>query len=360
MTDQGSSVPKKIVYVMGAGATQAEVSFRGGEPLNLLMRDNTKLGEGIATRIMKKSRLKKPLGIEDEVDIEKLISLLWSTGNKKDRDNAIKLRELYYKEIVEGRNQADVLNKPALASCLLDMHKNVLFDGKIEALSGVISLNHDNLFHVASQEIHGGLNLGFHFHSTDYTKNEEIPSVIQLHGCFGWINEHPIRVKHLALDGSDSNNLLWIPPTILKESKEYPFNKLSGLSYELLANRCDVLRIVGCSLSQNDWNLISLIFISQHKQFITTGNCYNIELIVDHQNGETVKKEYSYLHNVIPIGYLTDGDFSDYLHEDDNPDHTELDNPFVYWLKKKVLYHMSRSEIDGSTLCSPLKSLVGV
>lgn len=360
MTDQGSAAPKKVVYVVGAGATQAEVSFKGGEPLNLLMGDNTKLGDGIASRIMKKSRLKKPLGIEDEVDIEKLISLLLSTGNKKDREDAIKLRELYYKEIVEGLGQTDVLNKPTLASCLLDMHRNVLFDGKIEVLSGVISLNHDNLFHVASQEINGGLNLGFHFHSEIYTMNEEIPLVIHLHGCFGWINEHPIRVKHLDPGGGDSENLLWIPPTILKESKEYPFNKLSGLSYELLANRCDVLRIVGCSLSQNDWNLISLIFISQHKQFIKTINCYNIELIIGHKDGEKVKKGYSYLHNIIPIGYLNDGDFSDYLQEHDNPDPTELDNPLVYWLKKKVLYHMSRSEIDGSTLCNSLKILVGV
>jgi len=362
MTDQGTGNSKKVVYIVGAGATQGEALFKGGEPFNLLMRDNKKLGgEGIASRVLKKARLKKKLVIDSEVDIEKLISLLSTTGDKKDMGMADKLRDLYRKEIVNGLNKVDILNKPTLALCLLDMHRNALFDGKVESLSGIISLNHDNLFQIASQEIYNGLNLGFHFRSSDFSEKKGIPLIIQLHGCFGWLNEHPIKVRKLGLDDNNSERLLWIPPTILKESKEYPFNKLMGLAYELLLNKCDVLRIIGCSLSQNDWNLISLIFNTQHKQDSEAGDCFIIELIISHENGNQVKKDYSYLHNIIPIGHLRDGDFSDYLLQEQYPqDSSELDNPFMYWLNKKVLYHMSRKEIDETSLCDTLKTLVGV
>jgi hypothetical protein len=48
------SGPKKVVYLWGAGGTQAEVNYLGAHTVNLLMRDSEHLGEGVATRILKR------------------------------------------------------------------------------------------------------------------------------------------------------------------------------------------------------------------------------------------------------------------------------------------------------------------
>jgi len=363
--------PKQVVYLLGAGATQAEVDYQGGEKVNLLMRDLNGLGEGICSRIIKKAKkykeLKIKLGDKNEIDIEKLVSLLANTGIEKYKEVAAEFRRLYYQVILESLAKVEVLEKPELAMGLLDMHRNKHFNEKVEKLSGIISLNHDNLFQVASKKIFGGINLGVEFDSTSFKLEEKAPLVIKLYGSFNWKKALPIRVLELKLpsktkeDTSKSQeDILWIPPSILKESKDYPYNKLMGLAYEMLASKCDILRIIGCSLSQNDWNVISLLFNAQYNQHLCRGNCFKIELIMNQKNGERIKKDCSYFQNIVPIGYLTDGDFDVYkTYEDGNlPKGSELNNPFKYWLKTKVQYHKYRGEIDIDSIDEALKKIM--
>ncbi|HLE17226.1 MAG TPA: hypothetical protein VI728_02965, partial [Syntrophales bacterium] len=147
-------------------------------------------------------------------------------------------------------------------------------------LLGVISLNHDHIFQVASKKVYSGVNLGFNFKSNHFKfVNTDCPLLIHLHGAFNFRKDKPIKVLRLTSKTKYHQNMLWIPPTILKESKDYPFNKMMGLSYELIS-KCDVLRIIGCSLSQNDWNLISLIFSAQNNQYFFKSDCFKIELIM--------------------------------------------------------------------------------
>jgi hypothetical protein len=104
-----------------------------------------------------------------------------------------------------------------LATSLLELHNNKIFS-QIESLSGVISLNHDNLFQLASQKVYKSVNLGFEFQS-DYFKNDntnKIPAIIQLHGSFNWKNILPIEVSRLNTRADTLAIPLWIPPTILK------------------------------------------------------------------------------------------------------------------------------------------------
>ena len=139
---------------------------------------------------------------------------------------------------------------------------------------------------------------------------------------------------------------MWIPPTTLKESKHYPFNKLAALAYELLAERCDVLRVVGASLTQNDWNVLSLIFNAQrHREFVK-GNPFKIELIMPHKFGERIASECAYLRHLTPIGFLTDGEFADYKDQDITPE-SDMANPFGYWLNEKSEFHRTRGDFDG-------------
>jgi len=138
---------------------------------------------------------------------------------------------------------------------------------------------------------------------------------------------------------------LWIPPTILKESKSYPYNKLAALAYELLARHCDLLRIVGTSLTQNDWNVLSLIFNAQRHREMANNEPFVIELIMPQSAGEQIKIDCGYLKNVIPIGFLTDGQFADYKTPENIPAESDLMNPFAYWLSEKRNFH--RTELHS-------------
>lgn len=354
-----ADAPKQIVYILGAGATQAEATHQGGVPINLMMKDSEKLGLGVSSRIKTRINLDRSLEIRNEVDIEKLISLLSASGINDYSDKAEQLRKGYFEEIIKSLDKAEVLNKPELAIGLLEMHNNKTFK-KFESLSGIISLNHDNLFQLASQKVHNCINLGFEFRSEhfEFDNEEKSPLIIHLHGAFNWMNTLPIEILKLTTRSKYDKEILWIPPAILKESKDYPYNKLMGLAYEVLTKKCDILRVIGCSLSQNDWNLISLIFNAQYFQYhFNDKNCFRIELIMDHETGETIKKDYSYLKNLYSIGYLKDGSFSDYKNKVRRS--SEMDNPFKYWLKIKVLYHLKRGEIDLADMGETLKGIIG-
>src|SRR5262245_7115328 len=89
--------PKKVVYLWGAGATQAEADFLWAQVVNLLMLDGDR-GEGISTRILKrKDDDRKAFLAEDlGVDIEKLISLLTASGVDAFAKLASSLREDYF------------------------------------------------------------------------------------------------------------------------------------------------------------------------------------------------------------------------------------------------------------------------
>lgn len=355
---------KKVLYIIGAGATQAEAAHAGHQ-INLLMKNND-LGFGISQRVLDKAvkgrrRIRKILDIEEEADIEKLITLLAATGTMENIEYAEILRKSYYSEIIKSINEAGILYNPELATALLQMHKNSKFSA-IEKLLGVISLNHDNLLQEASQTVHSCINLGFEFTSDDFICNDitQAPFLVQLHGSFSWRRHKSIRIVKIKPDSEYDRSMTWIPPSILKETKDYPFNKLTGLAYELLAD-CDILRIVGCSLSQNDWNLISLIFNAQNAQYNDSKTCFKIELIMDIKDIYFFKKEISYLKNVTPIGQLDDGDFSGYKIQRENQEKpSELDNPFEFWLKTKVKFHISEGQFDTGSTETPLRQIIGL
>src|SRR5713226_1593415 len=105
------------------------------------------------------------------------------------------------------------------------------------------------LLQIASQQVHGSVDLGFPFSSGDFTPatSTDVPPILQLHGSFTWQFGVPPKAVRLRTHSRYPAETIWIPPSILKESRIYPFNKLVGLSYELLAKHCDVLRVVGSS-----------------------------------------------------------------------------------------------------------------
>lgn len=120
--------------------------------------------------------------------------------------------------------------------------------------------------------------------------------LLKLHGSFGWEDAWPILY-------GKGDTTLWIPPGIQKAKERYPFNVLWGLAREMLD--CDVLRIIGCRLAPNDWDLISLIFTTRHANSIRRP--YAIELIDAPLHAAELQERYPYLEiqsllEVEPIG----------------------------------------------------------
>jgi hypothetical protein len=347
--------PKQVVYLWGAGATQAEISYLGAQNVNLLMRDNP-LGYGVATRILQRLPKKRKSSFisEQGTDIEKLISLLAASNAPEYQQLADQIRKLYYEDICTSLAKAKMLSDPKLAIGLLEMHNDEDFKGQ-EELTGLITTNHDGLLQLAAQQVHGHVNIGIPFESDELTHGTSSAPVLQLHGSFTWTFGLPLRVSLLRETSMYLPSTVWIPPAILKESKNYPFNKLAGLAYEILSKRCDVLRVVGSSLTQNDWNILSIIFNAQRHMELTKKSPFRVELIMPQEAGVEIAKDCSYLRNITPIGQLTEGNFADYKDEDtagyrdEDTGSSDMKNPLFYYLKQKIQFHQRRRELGTIT-----------
>jgi len=362
MPTKSNGGPKHIVYLFGAGATQAEVDYLGAQVVNLLMHDSDRLGDGVSTRILRRfaRNWQSFLGEEQDIDIEKLISLLAASGVDKLANLAEKMRRHYFEEIQESLVRAKIVARPQLATGLLEMHTDRRFKSEVETLCGIMTTNHDGLLQIASQNVFGAVNLGFAFSSKEFVpaNSRAVPPVLQLHGSFTWRFALPLDVDTLRSTATYSPKTLWIPPSILKESKTYPFNKLTALAYELLTKQCDVLRVVGASLTQNDWNVLSLVFNAQRHRELVKGSAFKVELIMPHKTGEDIQEECSYLKNTTPVGYLTEGEFADYK-EGLPPPESQLTNVFAYWLKEKIQYHRRRGDFSRSALTPMMAAIAG-
>ena len=117
---------------------------------------------------------------------------------------------------------------------------------------------------------------------------------------------------------------------------------------------CDVLRVVGCRLGPNDWDLISLLFTMRHAGL---GDRPQIEIIDAPTHANKLKLDFPYLDiqsilDVEPIGReiirgLTGRlpqRFQDF--EDEEQEQILRDvgdqNWFDLWLSQKVEYHSSQ------------------
>jgi hypothetical protein len=362
MPDPGLGGPKQVVYLFGAGATQAEAAHVGARPINLLMRTN-ETGEGLSERILKRSgaSAKAFLPQDEGVDIEKLISLLGGSGIDRHTDLAEKMRRLYFDELRKRLVEAKIIRTPRLGTALLEMHKNASFRQDVEDLAGVLTTNHDGLLQLAFQKVFGSVNLGFRFASSelDPTMDDLVPPLLQLHGSFTWTFGVPIEVRRLLGRSKYVVDTVWLPPTILKESKAYPFNRLAAVSYGLLVERCDVLRVIGSSLAQNDWNVLSLIFNAQRHREVVSRSAFKVELIMPHKHGLDIQRECSYLSGLTPIGFLTEGQFEGYKADPPAQD-PEMRNVFAYWLKEKINYHNRRREFGPQPLKGAMATIAGM
>lgn len=313
--------PKKVVYLFGAGATRAEAQYATGMGDGLSLEN---VSEQAIARAKKKANLKDMLSeitIDDIKDIELYISLLESLSTKKYSELASTLRFFFCQSIQKNLKYGNTSITPDLTMALLEMHEKINDE---EKLVGAISLNYDNLLDQAFNEVFKGLNYGIkcRIDRAKYALSEDSPLLIKLHGSFNWKKGfRSVVIDEKQAQSAEQAEMLWIPPSVEKERDTYPFNLLWGKAFQILD--CDILRIVGCRLSQNDWGLISLLFNSQ----LEPGGVYEIQLICSHNGGENIRKRNGFLKNVKILGELKScQDFID----------PPPPNPFESWLRVRL------------------------
>lgn len=222
--------------------------------------------------------------IDNTTDFEQIITFLAQSPSRLHREFASDLRRAFVDvlttRLVEIEN--DLGEPPVhLYEALLDMYD---VKGFQEHLRGVLTLNYDEYIETAitrmGRDIDFGIDIGIE------SLSEQRYRLLKLHGSFGWRHAWPISRQ------DDYEAPFWIPPGILKSKDEYPFNLLWGLARELLD--CDVLRIVGCNLGPNDWDLLSLLFATRHTH-ATRSTPYRIEVIDSPKAAARLREAFPYL-----------------------------------------------------------------
>jgi hypothetical protein len=279
---------ERVVYLLGAGASHACVKAVNSA-YGVLMRH---LGEELASKVRdlveRQYKGKTTLHalannvINENTDFEHVITFLDESSSSLHKMFADDLRDIFEEVLRQRLAQIEAEQGEApvgLYTALLDMHE---VPGFTEELRGFLSLNYDQYLELAIQK------LGLHTVNAGVllSPSPEAKSpirVLKLHGSFGWDHCWPITTSGVST--------LWIPPGIQKAKESYPFNLLWGLARELLD--CDILRIVGCRLGPNDWDLVSLLFTTRHTN--SAGRPYRIEVIDSPDLAAQLQKTFPYL-----------------------------------------------------------------
>lgn len=350
--------PARVVYLLGAGATQG-CAAAAGTAHSLLMSGivdqlRREMREFVAERYAGHVGIERLVNevVEETTDFEQLLTFLEDAPTDSYRELARGLKEIFARvlrerlRVVEGELGG---RHSQLYATLIDMH---LVPGLPERLKGFLTLNYDEFLDHAIHNVHGlgvddGISIGNGRSGADPIR------VLKLHGSFGWASGWPVQL-------STTPPSLWIPPGIRKQKGEYPFNLIWGLARELLD--CDILRMIGCNLGSNDWDLVSLLFTTMHTH--ASSRPYRVEVIGRPQNAERIAKAFPYLEvqsilkledigaSVVTehLGGSGKGIFRELTEEDQQrvveAANVSIRNPFAYWLRLRGEYFMADYELD--------------
>lgn len=341
--------PRRVSYLFGAGATQGAVQYAGSAEQLVMPGLIERLLDSTNNAYVEDFYGHTGLGhlvndvVDDRTDFEHLLTFLADTPSQRYQDFAERLKKVF--STVLRRALANVRselgdNHAALYAALLDMHE---VPGVGEDLVGLLTLNYDNfLEHAIEHSLGRTVDYGVEVANPSSVDGQAPIPVLKLHGSFSWRSIWPIEVAE------ESDVGLWIPPGIRKAKGEYPFNAIWGRARELLD--CDVLRIIGCNLGPNDWDLVSLLFTTMHGR--ESAQPYEIEVIGWPDGAEKLQKTFPYLSSrslleipelgaqfIAELLGMEPTDFSD-LDETDqararDSAKSKITNPFQHWLRLK-------------------------
>ena len=332
-----------VVYLLGAGASHA-CALHQNSKRGLLM---SSLAEPIRSRVRKivvdhsssASIVRFVNDMTDDTDIEHVITFFEDSNSSEHKRFANDLRGVFFQVLQEALDDiSDNSDPPShLYAALVDMHA---VEGADERLRAILTLNYDTLLEHAITQRHDRV-VDYGLSITTQEHDQRIP-VIKLHGSLDWTHTWPVH-----LDGHAAPSLS-IPPGIQKARGDYPFNLLWGLARQTLD--CDIIRIIGCNLGPNDWELVSLLFSAKHTH--SSQRLERIEVIDFPSVGMRLKKLFPYLDvlsllDLSDVGPVIVGELLDtqpmafdMLSETEQMQvitaEKTIENPLWYWLRHRA------------------------
>jgi len=317
--------PRKIAYLFGAGATHAEL--QNFEPdldqkqLGLLVSD-------VSSRVIEKARRNEEYlkGIETvsstsgSLNIELLISLIESSKIDGWENKTRALKKLVQEDI-ENILTKSRTNRFYLHKALFELHEQRITRHREQVL-GLISLNYDDILDQAYKTYYGPPHYCFSL-ERDGPSSKRIP-LLKLHGSFNWKGQL-IRGRTRTIE--------IIPLGLSKSYLHAPYTFIWNRALEILIE-CDTLRVVGCSLSQNDAHLIDLLF----KAHLERDDAFDIEIISPEQTGDGIRRSYGFFPGIKTLTKIEGN-----LIPDPGPP-----NPFKTWLKYKSIAMLGEQRIEGT------------
>jgi hypothetical protein len=315
--------PKKVAYLFGAGATHAE--------LKALKPDLQPETEGLLIRHLSSRVMERARENEDYVqnletvsaaglsNIELLISLIENSRVDGWASKTQILRELVAEDIkailTPYRKGRFYLHR-----ALLRFHRHRAVRSQEEVI-GLISLNYDDVLDRAyRQQLRREPN--YCFTLDDSLQSTNIP-LLKLHGSFNW-SAIQIRGRTRAVE--------IIPLGATKSYLHAPYASIWNRALDLLI-KCDTLRVIGCSLSQNDVHLIDLLF----KAHLERQEAFDIEIIASEKTGRGIRDNYGFFPKIKTLVNIDNL----YFPEEDPP------NPFKEWLKYKSTKMLGEARVKS-------------
>ncbi|MBZ9569416.1 hypothetical protein KJA16_00655 [Patescibacteria group bacterium] len=319
----------KIVYLFGAGATHAEVVNLRKDLSVKFLKENGLLINDVSKRVIKEAqgnsrylkKIKMVSAAEGSLNIELLISL-FEKNRIPDAEYKTDLLKKLVKDDILDKLTDYRLKRFYLHKALLELHSKIKDK---EKLFGIISLNYDHILDEAYKTIFE--------HEPNYCFSlEECKNIplLKLHGSFNW--------KNIIIYGRKKTVPI-IPFGIDKNYLQLPYNFIWGRAMEILID-CDVLRIIGCSLNQNDVGLIDLLF----KAHLAKGKPFEIQIIDFQKVGASIKGNYGFFPEIIKPKDLEDALIAD----ESIHDPSKGGNPFKIWLRAKGM-KMLKEEVIRKT-----------
>jgi len=314
-----SGQKKKVAYLFGAGATHAELVALYPD---LLQEREGLLISHVSSRVIEKAsadtdylhNLETVSATSGSLNIELLISLI---ENSKIHDWASKTQLL--KDLVEEDIKTILtpyrLGRFYLHRALLRLHQHKAIREK-EEIVGFISLNYDDVLDRAYRQYYGEPNYCF----TLDTPSTNIP-LLKLHGSFNW-SAARMRGRRRTIE--------IIPLGSTKSYLHAPYASIWNRASEVLI-KCDTLRVIGCSLSQNDLHLIDLLF----KAHLERQEAFEVEIIASENTGSSIRSNYGFFPQIKTLVVI-----ENLLIPDPQPT-----NPFETWLKYKSLNMLGKARV---------------
>jgi hypothetical protein len=323
--------PKKIVYLFGAGATHAELTtlLPSLPSEDKIQRQVGLLISHVSTRVMRRASLspeflkgvefletrylesvEQVAGASGSMNIELLISLIENSKIHHWERKTRLLRELVQRDIEAILTQAR-RSRFYLHKALFEFHAHPAAKEK-EELFGLVSLNYDDVLDRAYEQFCGPPHYCL---SLERGAPDSVP-LLKVHGSFDWTRGVPIRGRKRRIEiiplGSNKNYL------------HAPYSFIWNRALEILIG-CDTLRVVGCSLSQNDTHLVDLLFKAYLERTPEKMESFTIEIISSEVAGEAIRRNYGFFPGIKTLTTI----------EANLIAHPDPPNPFETWLVGK-------------------------